>query len=387
MDQQLIAKMRDHELMTAIGQEIAAELLQVLANKGIKEMRHEGMAIIQENGDYRIECRCEPSVAEAFGLATPFEVVVLVMASRWDVEMERALEGVLGKYRITTPDDLLNIRDEVRRKLAVFRHAVRTIADNGGEPTPLHAVAPAIAPKEGELLDAEDDDDEPTYTDEQRRAMAKEVAYKMIDEMPVGSTITEIVLIPDSGKTEGQIIFNTVRLNNLAPGQRIDLGDDTFERIVFILNTGDAFVLHNASEGDYGCDCSIKLIDIEGDLFDLIDRPLVVSEEASHHPEEGCCKSETWTYYRFATPKGFVSLRWHGSSNSYYSETVSAGLVGPLDIREALSCDNHRIDDLIEHYEEVRKLPPAERPQAPSDDSPEPTPSGSVGVRVRIHDN
>lgn len=361
MDQQLIAKMRDHELTTAVGQEIATELLNVLARKGISEMRHEGMAIIKENNDYRIECRCEPSVAQAFGLATPFEVVVLVMASRWDIEMEAALEGVLGKYRVITPPDLLAISDEVRRKLAVFRHAVRTIVDNGGEPTPLTAVAPA--PKEGELLDAEEDDDAPMYTDEDRRAKANEVEYKMIDEMPVGSVITEINLLKNIGDHEeqGHVIFNSVRLTNLAPGQKIDLGEGSWQRIVFVLNTGNAFVLHNRSEGDYGCSCNINLIDIEGDLFDLIDRPLVVSETASHSPANNeWGDREKWTYYRFATPKGFVSLRWHGSSNGYYSEAVSCGLVGPFSIREALSCDNDRVCELIEQYEETLKLEKSE---------------------------
>lgn len=71
----------------------------------------------------------------------------------------------------------------------------------------------------------------------------------------------------------------------------------------------------------------VRVYDIIGDLDDLVGSPLVLAEEVSNKddpvtdfkPDE----SYTWTFYRFATVKGTVTVRWLGESNGYYSEDVS----------------------------------------------------------------
>lgn len=86
-------------------------------------------------------------------------------------------------------------------------------------------------------------------------------------------------------------------------------------------------------------DCceSVSIEDIVGDLDDLVGTPLLIAEEVNSDQIETpqidqdrgyYVESETWTYYRFSTIKGSVSIRWYGTSNGYYSESVDIEIVG-----------------------------------------------------------
>lgn len=70
------------------------------------------------------------------------------------------------------------------------------------------------------------------------------------------------------------------------------------------------------------CCESVYIEDIVGDLSDLEGAPLLVAEEVVSDSEEIAFSTETWTFYKFATKKGYVDVRWYGESNGYYSESV-----------------------------------------------------------------
>ena len=78
---------------------------------------------------------------------------------------------------------------------------------------------------------------------------------------------------------------------------------------------------------DQGCCESVVIDDVNGDWSDLIGTPLLVAEErVSEEAPDGFeiewGESNTWTFYTFRSVKGSVDVRWHGSSNGYYSERV-----------------------------------------------------------------
>ena len=75
----------------------------------------------------------------------------------------------------------------------------------------------------------------------------------------------------------------------------------------------------------------VRIEDIVGDLSDLEEVELLKAEETSNlfdlltTSEQKFSESGTWTFYKFATRKGYVDVRWLGESNGYYSESVDLG--------------------------------------------------------------
>ncbi len=114
----------------------------------------------------------------------------------------------------------------------------------------------------------------------------------------------------------------TVRVFQEMIGSTIDSINQTSTELNFRSSDGRKFRFYH----DQDCCESVYIEDIAGDLGDLLHSPLTMAEEVSNleTPKipEFADRSYTWTFYRFGTIKGSVTVRWFGTSNGYYSESV-----------------------------------------------------------------
>lgn len=109
-----------------------------------------------------------------------------------------------------------------------------------------------------------------------------------------------------------------------------------FSRVERCNNEDDTIKFYIGDESDpkyklkHEQDCCehVYIESITGDLSDLVGQPITMAEIVwkdgeSKKDEYGYNdESSTWTFIKFATIKGYVDIRFYGSSNGYYSESA-----------------------------------------------------------------
>ena len=97
-------------------------------------------------------------------------------------------------------------------------------------------------------------------------------------------------------------------------------GDD---EMILATSDGKNYKFYHSQD----CCEHVAINDVVGDLGDLLGEPLLEAEESTSNENPPDYKPEyqesaTWTFYKFGTRKGRVTVRWLGESNGYYSESV-----------------------------------------------------------------
>lgn len=83
------------------------------------------------------------------------------------------------------------------------------------------------------------------------------------------------------------------------------------EKMIFTLNNGDKYQMIYYND----CCASCTVEDIAGDINDLIGSPILQAEEATSKENPEGVKPEyqdlfTWTFYKLATIRGYLTIRW-----------------------------------------------------------------------------
>lgn len=107
---------------------------------------------------------------------------------------------------------------------------------------------------------------------------------------------------------------------------KIEGAEKGSECIWIACSDGSEYVMHH----DQDCCEDVAVESVDGELDRLIGRPLTMAEvvtnsdtdETNDGPLDKWDDSFTWTYYKLATVMGYVTIRWYGTSNGYYSESV-----------------------------------------------------------------
>jgi hypothetical protein len=110
---------------------------------------------------------------------------------------------------------------------------------------------------------------------------------------------------------------------NILLGKIIKKIDINIDEIYFHISETEIYKMHHEQD----CCESVIIEDICGEISWLLDSPILRAEERSNSGDatktEDFPESFTWTFYELGSLNGSVTIRWYGTSNGYYSESVN----------------------------------------------------------------
>jgi len=115
--------------------------------------------------------------------------------------------------------------------------------------------------------------------------------------------------------------FERVKFEDLVGKTLINIeGEAGYDEMKFYCDDGSIYRMTHYQN----CCESVMVEDICGELADLLGTPILQAEESTsdENPKDQYDESFIWTFYKISTVKGYVTIRWYGESNGYYSEEV-----------------------------------------------------------------
>jgi hypothetical protein len=83
----------------------------------------------------------------------------------------------------------------------------------------------------------------------------------------------------------------------------------------------------------------VTIEDVCGSFDDIVGKEIISAEEVTQEGDaDKYDNTSTWTFYKLWTIKGSVTIRWYGTSNGYYSESVDFHPIGDDDSDEYYGC-------------------------------------------------
>lgn len=115
--------------------------------------------------------------------------------------------------------------------------------------------------------------------------------------------------------------FSVLKGKTISEIQGLEAGSD---RVEIKTTDGKNYLMWHSQN----CCESVSIEDVVGDVADIGGSEILEAEEVTNsdeHPDDKKdfdSESFTWTFYKLSTIRGSITIRWYGTSNGYYSESV-----------------------------------------------------------------